>query len=147
MVAVNIDDVYIVADGEDEFFDGPKAGDFSLLDWNVTGEQEWDVDGTKPYEGLFSAHVRADGISASGQFTKLDLDIDLAAAAFVQVYFYTPGSDQFERFELRVDGQSAWLDKVAHRPSSRPGSRETLRHGPKDQHRRQRERAEHRHHH
>ncbi len=78
----------------------------------MTDKQKWNVGKTKPYEGIFSAHGHTDDISASEQFIQLDLDINLAPVVFVQFYFYTP-SDQFKRFELRVVGQSAWLDNVA----------------------------------
>jgi len=89
----------------DEFFDGFETGDLTALDWSLSGEQEWMVDETKPFEGIFSAHIRTDDISTPDGFAQLDLGVDLATAAFVQFYFYAPVSMPFESFNLQVDGQ------------------------------------------
>ena len=62
--AVYIDDVYIVPIA-DKFFDGFESGDFSGLDWTVAGEQGWVVDGTDPFEGLYSAHIRTEDLSGT----------------------------------------------------------------------------------
>lgn len=84
-------------------FDGFETGDFSGLDWQTSGEQSWVVDGTKPYEGAFSAHVRTEDISTSGNYSQLDLMIDVPATSFLQFYFYAPVIVPFEQLQLLVD--------------------------------------------
>lgn len=86
-------------------FEGFEAGDFSTLDWEFSGEEEWTVDDTKPYEGTFSAHVRTEDIPTSQSYAQLDLPIVLDSAAFLQFYFYAPVAMPFESFSLYVDDQ------------------------------------------
>jgi len=100
--AVFIDDVRVMP-FSDTFFDGFETGDFSALDWEFSGEQAWVVDETLPFEGSFSAHVRTEDISTSGNYSQLDLPVTLASAAFIQFHFYAPVSMPFEMFGLLVD--------------------------------------------
>ena len=86
-------------------FDGFETGDFTGLAWQVTGEQAWLVDGTKPYEGAFSAHVRTEDITTNGNFSQLDLTVEPSTAAFMQFYFYAPVILPFETLQLLVDDQ------------------------------------------
>ena len=101
---VFIEDVYVLP-FSDTFFDGFETGDFTALEWEISGEQEWMVDETNPFEGLLSAHVRTEDISASGEYSQLDLDVTLGSSAFIQFYFYAPVAMPFESFDLRVDDQ------------------------------------------
>lgn len=86
-------------------FDGFETGDFTGLAWQITGEQAWLVDGTKPYEGAFSAHVRTEDITTNGNFSQLDLTVEPSTAAFMQFYFYAPVILPFETLQLLVDDQ------------------------------------------
>lgn len=86
------------------FFDGFETGDLTALDWSVTGVEAWTVDGTKPYEGSFSAHVKTSDIPNSGDFSQLDVAVSLEDAGFIQFYFNAPVAMPFESFELYVDG-------------------------------------------
>jgi hypothetical protein len=85
------------------FFDGFENGDLTALDWVVSGVEAWTVDETKAYEGSYSAHIRTEDIATSGEFSQLDLDVTLDAAAFIQFYFNAPVAMPFESFELWVD--------------------------------------------
>lgn len=87
------------------FFDGFETGDFSAEDWSITGEDAWVVDETRPYEGLYSAHVRTEDIPESQLFSELSLPVSLEAPGFIQFYFFAPISQPFEALELWVDGQ------------------------------------------
>ncbi|EJK63311.1 hypothetical protein THAOC_16039 [Thalassiosira oceanica] len=102
--AVYIDDVYIVPIA-DKFFDGFESGDFSALDWTIAGEQGWVVDGTDPFEGLYSAHIQTEDLSGTQAESSLDLSVELADSAFIQFYFLAPVQMPFESFNLWVDGQ------------------------------------------
>ena len=82
------------------FFDGFENGDLTALDWVVSGVEAWTVDETKAYEGSYSAHIRTEDIATSGEFSQLDLDVTLDAAAFIQFYFNAPVAMPFESFEL-----------------------------------------------
>ncbi len=86
-------------------FDGFETGDFSGLDWQVSGEDAWVVDGSKPYEGSFSAHVRTEDIFTPGNYSQLDLSINAPTAAFCRFYFFAPVIVPFESLQLLVDGQ------------------------------------------
>ena len=118
MGAVYIDDAYIIpsdsvnlpatpapeSEGEEDFFDGFESGDFEASGWSFSGEEAWAVDDVKPYEGIYSAHVRSEDIS-SGEYSQLDLEVDLDSAAFIQFDFHAATAMPFESFDLRVDGQ------------------------------------------
>ncbi|KAL9190599.1 hypothetical protein ACHAXT_000305 [Thalassiosira profunda] len=88
-----------------EFFDGFETGDFTGLEWEIAGEEAWAVDDTNPFEGTYSAHIKTEDIAFQGEFSELNLDVDLDEASFLQFYFYAPVSMPFENFELRVDGE------------------------------------------
>ncbi|KAL3779919.1 hypothetical protein ACHAW5_009801 [Stephanodiscus triporus] len=90
---------------EGALFDGFETGDFSLYNWTVSGEKSWIVDETQAYEGIFSAHVRTEDISGSGNYSQLDLTVPLETTSFIQFYFYAPVAMPFESFDLQVDGQ------------------------------------------
>jgi hypothetical protein len=85
-------------------FDGFETGDFSALSWSVSGVETWNVDGTKPYDGSFSAHVKTADIPNGGDFSQLDLALTLDDAGFIQFFFNAPVAMPFESFELYVDG-------------------------------------------
>jgi hypothetical protein len=87
------------------FFDGFESGDFSGEDWTITGEDKWVVDQTKPYEGLYSAHVRTEDFPESQMYSELNLPVSLEDPGFIQFYFYAPIAQPFETFQLWVDGQ------------------------------------------
>lgn len=89
----------------DAFFDGFETGDFSGLEWNITGEQKWVVDNTNPFQGNFSAHVKTEDIEISQDYSQLNLGVTLGSAAFIQFYFYAPVQMPFESFDLWVDDQ------------------------------------------
>jgi len=89
----------------DSFFDGFESGDFTGLEWNITGEQAWMVDNTRPFQGNFSAHVRTEDIEKSKDNSQLNLAMNLGSAAFIQFYFYAPVEMPFESFDLWVDEQ------------------------------------------
>jgi len=90
---------------EGAFFDGFETGDFSLYNWTVTGEKSWVVDDTQAYEGIFSAHVRTEDISGSGNYSGLDLTVFSESTSFIQFFFYAPVAMPFESFDLQVDGE------------------------------------------
>lgn len=86
-------------------FDGFESGNFSQENWTIAGVEAWTVDETKPYEGLYSAHVRTEDIPGSKLYSELSLPVSLEEPGFIQFYFYAPISQPFESFELWVDGQ------------------------------------------
>ena len=100
--AVYIDDVYILPS---VFFDGFETGDFSAHDWTVTGEQGWAVDGSDPFEGLYSAHIQTEDLPDSQAESSLDLSVVLADFGFIQFYFLAPVQMPFESFNLWVNGE------------------------------------------
>ena len=87
------------------FFDGFESGDFSGANWTIIGEDAWVVDETRPYEGLYSAHVKTSDFPESQLYSELNLPVSLEAPGFIQFYFNAPISQPFETFELWVDGQ------------------------------------------
>jgi len=86
-------------------FDGFETGDFTGLEWNMTGEPVWVVDETNSFEGNFSAHARTEDIENSQEYSQLNLGMTLESAAFIQFYFYAPVEMPFESFDLWVDDQ------------------------------------------
>ncbi|KAL7542521.1 hypothetical protein ACHAXR_011851 [Thalassiosira sp. AJA248-18] len=101
---VFIDDVYVLP-FSDTFFDGFETGDFTGLEWEITGEEVWMVDESNPFEGSYAAHVRVEDISTSGNYSQLNLDVTMGSAAFIQFYFFAPLEMPFESLNLSVDGQ------------------------------------------
>ena len=87
------------------FFDGFETGDFSGENWTITGVDAWVVDQTRPYEGLFSAHVRTEDIPENQLYSDLNLPVSLQAPGFIQFYFFAPIAQPWETLELWVDGQ------------------------------------------
>jgi len=49
--------------------------------------------------------ITREDIVASGDYSQLDLAVDLTDAAFIQFYFYAPVAMPYESFDLRVDGE------------------------------------------
>ena len=85
-------------------FDGFETGDLNAQNWSISGSSGWVVDETRPYEGVYSAHIKTSDIPNSGDFSQLDLTMTLDDVSFVDFEFLAPVAMPFESFELYVDG-------------------------------------------
>lgn len=81
--------------------DNFETGDFSSLDWTLSGDANWTITSDTANEGSFSARS---GAVADGQCSNLELDIEVADTSIVSFAFQTSSEGNYDFLKFYIDG-------------------------------------------
>lgn len=96
--------------------DGFETGDFSRMDWEMSGSADWNVDGNAPWEGNFSARSGSISDNSTSVMSISGYVIEDGEISF-SYKVSSEGSYDFLRFyidnnmELAISGEVSWMNQ------------------------------------
>lgn len=78
-----------------------ETGDFSLFDWQMSGQTPWTVSNVQPYEGVYAAQS---GQIDHNQFSAMSLSWDVAFPDTVSFYYKVSSENNYDWLKFSVNG-------------------------------------------
>jgi subtilisin family serine protease len=98
-----------------------ETGDFSKLDWNLSGHQPWQITSVDPYQGSYSAKSGAVG---HNQMSVMSLQYEVSEDDIISFYLRVSSetTNDFLRFYINGQRVADWSGEVAWQKASFPVS-------------------------
>jgi hypothetical protein len=98
-----------------------ETGDFSKLDWNLSGHQPWQITSADPYQGSYSAKSGAIG---HNQMSVMSLQYEVSQDDFISFYLRVSSetTNDFLRFYINGQIMADWSGETSWQKASFPVS-------------------------
>ncbi|UCD18457.1 MAG: hypothetical protein JSV44_05985 [Candidatus Zixiibacteriota bacterium] len=78
-----------------------ETGDFSLFEWEMSGDQPWTVDAAEPYQGAYCAKS---GAITHGENTEMSVTLEITDPGTISFYYKVSSEPGWDYFRFYVDG-------------------------------------------
>lgn len=96
-----------------------ETGDFSNMDWSMTGHQDWLVISVDPYEGTYCAKS---GVISDNQYSQMSITLDVSTAGSITFHYRVSSESGWDFFRFYIDGsqKGEWAGEVGWTEVSYP---------------------------